>query len=123
MIVFRARDLQVASSADPLAHRARGHLQCKGSVLFNMKTISITIDEPLLGHLDQAAQTARKTRSELFRFALREWLDDQRRRRMVAEDRAAYEIHPVRPDEFEGLIAAQAAALQEAPEPRDEDDW
>ena len=92
-------------------------------MLFNMKTISITIDEPLLGYLDEAAQTARKTRSELFRFALREWLDDQRRRRMVAEDRAAYEIHPVRPDEFAGLIAAQAATLQEAPEPEDEDDW
>ena len=88
-----------------------------------MKTISITIDEPLLGRLDDAARTARKTRSELFRLALREWLDDQRRRRLVAEDRAGYEIHPVRPDEFEGLIAAQAAALQEPPEPGDRDDW
>ena len=88
-----------------------------------MKTISITIDEPLLGNLDRAAKTARKTRSELFRQALGEWLDDQRRRRMVAEDRAAYENHPVRPDEFEGLIAAQAAALPEPPESGDGDDW
>ncbi len=88
-----------------------------------MKTISITIDEPLLGHLDDAARTARKTRSELFRLALREWLDDQRRRRLVAEDRAGYEIQPVRPDEFEGLIAAQAAALQEPPKPEERDDW
>ena len=88
-----------------------------------MKTISITIDEPLLGHLDHAARTARKTRSELFRLALREWLDSQRRRRLVAEDRAGYEVHPVRPEEFEGLIAAQSAALQEPPEPADRDDW
>ena len=88
-----------------------------------MKTISITIDEPLLGRFDRAARTARKTRSELLRVALREWLDGQRRRRLAAEDRAGYEIHPVRPDEFEGLIAAQADALQEPPRPEDGDDW
>ena len=88
-----------------------------------MKTISITIDEPLLGHLDNAARSARKTRSDLLRLVLREWLEGQRRRRLVAEDRAGYENHPVRPDEFEGLITAQAAALQESPESEDGDDW
>ena len=88
-----------------------------------MRTISVTIDEGLLDLLDHAARTARKTRSELLRLALREWLDGQRRRRMVAEDRAGYEIHPVRPDEFEGLIAAQADAMQEPPESEDGDDW
>lgn len=88
-----------------------------------MKTISITIDEPLLGHLDNAARSARKTRSDLLRLVLREWLEGQRRRRLVAEDRAAYENHPVRPDEFEGLITAQAATLQESPESEDGDDW
>lgn len=65
------------------------------------------MDEPLLGHLDRAARTARKTRSELLCLALQEWLD-ARRRQQVAEDRAGYETRPVRPDEFEGLIAAQA---------------
>ena len=88
-----------------------------------MRTISVTIDEGLLDHLDHAARTAGKTRSELLRLALREWLDGQRQRRMVAEDRAGYEIHPVRPDEFEGLIAAQADAMQEPPESGDGDDW
>ncbi len=88
-----------------------------------MKTISITIDEGLLGHLDRAATTARKTRSELLRLVLREWLHGQRRSRMVAEDRAGYEIHPVHPEEFEGLIAAQADAIQEPPESEDGDDW
>ena len=88
-----------------------------------MKTISITIDEPLLGHLDRAAKVARKTRSELFRTALQEWLDGQRRRQLVAEDRAGYEAHPVRPDEFQGLIKAQAVGFQEAPEPEGGDDW
>ena len=88
-----------------------------------MKTISITIDEGLLGHLDRAATTARKTRSELLRLALREWLNGQRRSRMVAEDRAGYEIHPVRREEFEGLIAAQTDAMQEPPASEDGDDW
>ena len=88
-----------------------------------MKTISITIDEPMLGRLDHAARTARRTRSELFRLALQEWLDGQRRRQMVAEDRAGYEAHPVRPDEFEGLIAAQAVEMPEPPAPEDGDDW
>ena len=73
-----------------------------------MKTISISIDEPLLSDLDRAARKADKTRSELFRLALQEWLDDRRRRELVAEDRAGYHTHPVRPGEFEGLIAAQA---------------
>ena len=88
-----------------------------------MKTISITIDEPLLERLDDAARSARKTRSELLRLALREWLDDQRRCRLAAEDRAGYENHPVRPDEFEGLIAAQAGTLQDPREAGDGDDW
>ena len=86
----------------------------------HMKTISITIDEPLLGHVDRAARTAGKTRSELFRQALQDWLNAQRRCRQVAEDRAGYEAHPVGPDEFEGLIAAQAV---EPPAPEDGDDW
>ena len=44
----------------------------------NMKTISITIDEPLLQRLDQAARDAHKTRSDLFRMALSEWLAPRR---------------------------------------------
>ena len=88
-----------------------------------MKTISITIDKPLLERLDDAARAARKTRSELFRQALGEWLDGQCQRRMVAEDRAGYENHPVRPDEFEELIAAQADAMQAPPESEDGNDW
>ena len=80
-----------------------------------MKTISVTIDEPLLSDLDRAARKADKTRSALFRLALQEWLDGQRRRRQAAEDRAGYETHPVHPDEFEGLMAAQAAGMPEPP--------
>ena len=90
--------------------RATAHYGC-GSI----KTISIAIDEPLLSDLDRAARKADKTRSELFRLALQEWLDDQRRRELAAHDRAGYHTHPVRPGEFEGLIAAQAVEMPEPP--------
>ena len=73
----------------------------------NMKTISITIDEPLLLRLDEAAKDARRTRSDLFRMALSEWLAAAQHRRLAAEDRAGYESIPVDPDEFGGLINAQ----------------
>ena len=82
----------------------------------NMKTISITIDEPLLRRLDQAAKDARRTRSDLFRIALSEWLAVARRRQLAAEDRAGYETHPVGPDEFDGLINAQGAAIRDTGE-------
>lgn len=77
----------------------------------NMKTISITIDEPLLQRLDQAARNARKTRSDLFRIALSEWLAAARRRQLAAEDRAGYESRPVGLDEFDGLINAQGVGV------------
>ena len=88
-----------------------------------MRTISITIDEPLLGRLDHAAEAARKTRSELFRQALQEWLDGRRRRQLVAEDRAGYEARPVRPDEFEGLIRAQVVEGREPADADGGDEW
>lgn len=70
-------------------------------------TISITIDKPLLRRIDSAAKAARRTRSEVFRFALRQWLDTGRRHQLASEDRAGYTTHPVQPDEFEGVIEAQ----------------
>lgn len=72
-----------------------------------MKTISMTIDEQLLRLVDRAAKSSRRTRSEIVRVALREWLVGTRRRQMAAEDRAGYERYPVEPEEFEGLIGAQ----------------
>ena len=75
------------------------------------KTISITIDEPLLRRLDQAAKDTRRTRSDLFRMALSEWLATARWRRLAAEDRAGYESRPVGPDEFDGLIDAQGTGV------------
>lgn len=73
-----------------------------------MRTISITLDEDLLRRIDREARSSKRTRSELFRLALRDWLAARRRRRLAAEDRAAYARQPVGAAEFSGLIAAQA---------------
>jgi metal-responsive CopG/Arc/MetJ family transcriptional regulator len=73
-----------------------------------VKTISITIDEPLLRAIDKAARTARRTRSEVCRVALKAWLSRARHADRVREEHEAYRVHPVGDDEFEGLIAAQA---------------
>ena len=69
------------------------------------------MDEALLRCLDQAAKVADRTRSDLFRMALTEWLAEGRRRQLAAENRAGYEAQPVVPDEFDGLIAAQGSAV------------
>ncbi len=73
-----------------------------------MKTISITIDEALLRAVDSAAKSARRTRSDVCRLALQAWLARARRAERVREEHEAYRVHPVEPDEFEGLIAVQA---------------
>ncbi len=53
---------------------------------------------------DRAVERAHKTRS----------------RQSAARDRAGYEAQPIGPDEFEGLIAAQADAMRELPDPREQ---
>ncbi len=81
-----------------------------------MKTVCMAIDESLPDRLDCAARKANKTRSELIQLALWEWMGGRAGATrsdaiLVASDRAGYEAHPVRPDEFEGLIAAQTVEM------------
>ena len=73
-----------------------------------MKTISITVDETLLRAVDRAAKAGKRTRSDVCRLALRAWLARARHAQHVREEHEAYRTHPVEPDEFEGLVAAQA---------------
>jgi len=79
-----------------------------------MRTISITLDEDLLQGVDRVARASKRTRSELFRIVLREYLAARRRRKLAAEDRAAYDRHPVGSNEFAGLIAAQPLEDEDA---------
>ena len=73
-----------------------------------MKTVSITIDERLLNAVDRAAKSSKRTRSDLCRLALRNWLASARRSELARADREGYERLPVQPDEFDALIAAQS---------------
>ena len=106
----------------PLAVRRSGVSDAGGACYDrpgNMKTISITIDEPLLRRLDEVAKDARRTRSDLFRMVLSEWLAAAQRRRLAAEDRAGYESNPVEPDEFGSLINAQGTGAWDTGEGSD----
>jgi metal-responsive CopG/Arc/MetJ family transcriptional regulator len=70
-------------------------------------TISITIDERLLNAIDRVARESKRTRSDVCRVALRKWLESEREALLVREEQEAYRAHPVTPDEFDDLIAAQ----------------
>jgi metal-responsive CopG/Arc/MetJ family transcriptional regulator len=78
-----------------------------------VETISITIDQKLLRAIDRAVRATRRTRSDVVRSALTEWLERQRLKRMAAEDRAGYQSRPVTIDEFGDLITAAAAVTRE----------
>jgi metal-responsive CopG/Arc/MetJ family transcriptional regulator len=70
-------------------------------------TISITVDEPLVKAIDRVARDSKRTRSDICRLALRKWLQSEREAQMVREEQEAYRAHPVTPDEFDDLVAAQ----------------
>ncbi len=72
-----------------------------------MKTISITIDERMLRAVDKTAAAAKRTRSDLCRMALADWLAGARRRELARADREAYARHPVTRDEFGDVLAVQ----------------
>lgn len=76
-------------------------------MVHNMKTVSITIGESLLKAVDRAAKASRRTRSDLCRLALSQWLAASRRGQLVREDREGYMRQPVQTDEFEDLLASQ----------------
>ena len=65
-----------------------------------MKSIQMTIDEPLLERLDEAAERLRMARSAFIRGAVERWLDDLQEAEWDRQHREAYERFPVEPDEF-----------------------
>jgi predicted transcriptional regulator len=83
-----------------------------------VKTISITIDQVLLRAVDRAAKNGTRTRSDICPLALKAWLARARHAERVRQEHEAYATHPVEPDEFGGLIAAQAFEDDERGEPR-----
>ena len=73
-----------------------------------MKTIQMTIDEPLLAEVDRTIQILETTRSAFIRDALQLALQRQRIIGMERRHAEGYARHPVQPGEFE--IAASEHA-------------
>jgi metal-responsive CopG/Arc/MetJ family transcriptional regulator len=73
-----------------------------------MKTLSITIEEPLLKELDQGMKrVGLKGRSEAVRAAIRDWVKKQGLNRKIRQEIQGYKEHPIQPDEFDPLIPFQ----------------
>jgi metal-responsive CopG/Arc/MetJ family transcriptional regulator len=67
-----------------------------------MKVIQITMDEKLLQKLDANDETRRDGRSAVFRRAVKEYLERQRRRTITNRYRRAYSGEAGLGKEFEG---------------------
>jgi metal-responsive CopG/Arc/MetJ family transcriptional regulator len=72
-----------------------------------MKTIQMTIDEPLLAEVDLAIQNLNTTRSAFVRDALRLALDQIKVEEMERKHAEGYAKHPVEPGEFDVWEAEQ----------------
>lgn len=67
-----------------------------------MKTIQMTIDEPLLAQVDQVVNELGVNRSAFIRQALLLALRQFRVQMLEEQHAAGYGAHPVQPDEFDG---------------------
>ncbi len=65
-----------------------------------MKTIQMTIDEPLLVEVDRVSRALKTNRSEFIREALRLALRRQQVMELEQRHAAGYQQHPVQPQEF-----------------------
>ena len=73
-----------------------------------MKTVSITIEAPLLADLDRQIKAHSDLgRSEVIRQAIREWLDRRKLKKKIQKEIEGYQKKPVQPDEFDALLARQ----------------
>ena len=75
-----------------------------------MQVVQMTLEEALVAEVDEEVRRTGTTRSAFARAALREAL--ARRRTVEAEERQrrGYDLHPIRPGEFDDWIEEQAWA-------------
>ena len=73
-----------------------------------MKTIQMTIDEPLLVKVDRAIEELKMTRSAFIREALELALRYYQILEMEQKHAAGYAQHPVEPGEFDVWVDEQA---------------
>lgn len=73
-----------------------------------MKTVQMTIDEPLLAQVDQAIKDLNTTRSAFIRDALEFALWRHKIRELEEKHAEGYARHPVEPGEFDIWESEQA---------------
>lgn len=73
-----------------------------------MKTIQMTIDEPLLHDVDQAIQDLKTTRSAFIRAALQLALRQHAISKLEQQHAEGYAKHPIAPGEFDIWESEQA---------------
>lgn len=73
-----------------------------------MKTIQMTIDEPLLNEVDHAIQDLKTTRSAFIRSALQLALRQHAISKLEQQHAEGYAKHPVAPGEFDAWESEQA---------------
>ncbi len=73
-----------------------------------MKTIQMTIDEPLLDAVDQVIRDLKTTRSAFIRFALQLALEKYAILKLKQQHVEGYAKHPVVPGEFDIWESEQA---------------
>lgn len=73
-----------------------------------MKTIQMTIDEPLLDEVDQVIQDLKTTRSAFIRSALQIALREYAISKLEQQHEEGYAKHPVAPGEFDIWESEQA---------------
>lgn len=79
-----------------------------------MKTIQMTIDEPMLAEVDRVVQARKTTRSAFIREALRLALRQLQVAEMERKHAEGYARYPVEPGEFDVWEAEQAWGSHEA---------
>ena len=72
-----------------------------------MKTVQMTVDEPLLGEVDRAVEALHSTRSAFIRHALQLALRQYEIEEMEKRHAEGYARHPVEPGEFDVWQAEQ----------------
>lgn len=65
-----------------------------------MKTVQLTLDEPLVEEVDKAVRELGTSRSAFTREALRAALGRRQTEALEARHRKGYELHPVEPSEL-----------------------
>lgn len=69
----------------------------------HMKIVQVVLDAATLRDADREARKAKVNRSELVRRAIRAYVARERERAEEARQRAGYQRHPERADEFGGF--------------------